>query len=520
MSANLGNQGTTPVPPNKALLQLVSGSAPRRLTLPLLLHFLYVFLPNLLFVLPARLVWHHLINRWRSGVVKIGRPAYSDFVVKLTQYVLARCTAAEARILFNRTFAYDITFKGPQFAGHRDWVSPVDVKGVQGRWIAPPGTKRKDDEVVLYFIHGGGFVLDTAGNAQGYFLQLAKELNKRRKVQFSVFSIDYELAPEFKYPSQLIEVQAGYHYLVNTLGIDPDKICVAGDSAGGNLCLTFLMHLARPNPKIKVPEALGPVPKRPGSAFMISPMVNLASVHPSRRSGNEFDYIEDGGAYRVGLDYIGQPPPRDTVPSFNPIYFFKMPHPRPPPSVLASKKPWTGTEGEGIDLLWSPYVNPSVNEDLSWWKEALPGNGRTLVSWGGKEVFADDIEHFLQETEKAGVAPQRLVKPLGAHDWVLYDSFIPGIWNTFTKGPDRDWNYNVQAVASFLQEIDVQRHKARFSSSPKPGQNDLAPQQDGPNEPEKDEVAREKKLASKVEPKQDKGNATPKQKSIGQGKKA
>lgn len=46
MSANLENQGTTLVPANKALLNLVSGSAPRRLTLPLLLHFLYVFLPN------------------------------------------------------------------------------------------------------------------------------------------------------------------------------------------------------------------------------------------------------------------------------------------------------------------------------------------------------------------------------------------------------------------------------------------------------------------------------------------
>ncbi|KAK4049149.1 hypothetical protein OIV83_004332 [Microbotryomycetes sp. JL201] len=509
MSANLNNQGTTPVPPNKALLQLVSGSAPRRLTLPLLLHFLYVFLPNLLFVLPARLVWHHLINRWRSNVAKIGRPVYSDFVVKLSQFILSRCTAAEARILFNRTVAYDITFKGPQFAGYRDWVTPVDVKGVQGRWIAPPGTKRKDDEVVLYFIHGGGFVLDTAGNAQVYFLQLAKELNKRRK-----------LAPEFKYPSQLIEVQAGYHYLVNTLGIEPEKICVAGDSAGGNLCLTFLMHLARPNPKIIVPEALGPVPKRPGSAFLISPMVNLASAHPSRRSGNEFDYIEDGGAYRVGLDYIGQPPLRENVPSFNPIYFFKMPHPAPPPSILAAKKPWNGTEGEGLDLLWSPYVNPSANEDLSWWKEALPGNGRTLVSWGGKEVFADDIEHFIAESEKAGVSPQRLVKPLGAHDWVLYDSFIPGVWDTYTKGPDREKSYNVQAVASFLQEIDIERHKARFTSVPKTGSNDLAPQREGKREPEQAEVEREKKLAAKVEPKQDKSSATPKQKPVGQGKKA
>lgn len=109
-------------------------------------------------VLPLRLVWHHLINRWRSPIVNvIGRPFYSDFVVKLSQYILSRCTAAEARILFNRTNAYSITYNGPLFAGYRDWVSPVDVKGVAGRWIAPPGTRRSEDEVVLYFIHGERF---------------------------------------------------------------------------------------------------------------------------------------------------------------------------------------------------------------------------------------------------------------------------------------------------------------------------------------------------------------------------
>lgn len=211
-----------------------------------------------------------------------------------------------------------------------------------------------------------------------------------------------ELAPEFKYPSQLIEIQAGYHYLVNTLGIEEDKICISGDSAGGNLAVAFLMHLARPNPKISVPEdTFGPVPKQPGvrflnlaqknsranqfqpqSAFLISPFVNLLSDNESRRTSESFDYIENGGAYRIALDYIGAPPERDLIPSFNPYYWFKMPHPPPPKEVFARKKRFTGEEGRGIDLLFSPYVNPSVNEDLSWWKEALPNNGRTMICWG------------------------------------------------------------------------------------------------------------------------------------------
>lgn len=74
------------------------------------------------------------------------------------------------------------------------------------------------------------------------------------------------------YPSQLIELLAGYHYLVNTCGISEDKICISGDSAGGNLVAAFLLHLARPNPAIRVPSSLGPTPRRPGVSG-VSPLL-------------------------------------------------------------------------------------------------------------------------------------------------------------------------------------------------------------------------------------------------------
>lgn len=39
---------------------------------------------------------------------------------------------------------------------------------------------------------------------------------------------------------------------------------MSGDSAGGNLAAALLLHLARPNPAIKTPESLGPIPGQPG----------------------------------------------------------------------------------------------------------------------------------------------------------------------------------------------------------------------------------------------------------------
>ena len=104
---------------------------------------------------------------------------------------------------------------------------------------------------------------DSGTNAQVFFLDAINSLKKEHGVAASVFFLDYRLAPEYKYPSQLIETLAGYHYLVNSLGISESKIVLGGDSAGANLASAFLLHLARPNPAIKVPESLGQTPKRP-----------------------------------------------------------------------------------------------------------------------------------------------------------------------------------------------------------------------------------------------------------------
>lgn len=84
-------------------------------------------------------------------VNQIGRPFYSDCVVQLTRYLLARATVAQNRLLFNRTTSYETVHKLPAFKG---WVEYVDVNGVTGRWLAKPGTKRSEDEVVFFYIHG------------------------------------------------------------------------------------------------------------------------------------------------------------------------------------------------------------------------------------------------------------------------------------------------------------------------------------------------------------------------------
>lgn len=105
------------------------------------------------------LVWHYIINRRNSPLVQvIGRPWYGDILVQLVRYMFARSNAAQSRVLFDRVRSYKLAHMKPEFKGKKDWLEHVSVNGTAGRWTAPPNTKRAEDAVCLYYVHGGGFV--------------------------------------------------------------------------------------------------------------------------------------------------------------------------------------------------------------------------------------------------------------------------------------------------------------------------------------------------------------------------
>ena len=88
------------------------------------------------------------------------------------------------------------------------------------------------DEVVLH-VHGGGFIAMSSKSHQIYSRVLAKDTN------LPIFSIDYRLSPDHKYPDALEDCWNVYSWLVKyskiNLNINTSKIILMGDSAGGNL---------------------------------------------------------------------------------------------------------------------------------------------------------------------------------------------------------------------------------------------------------------------------------------------
>lgn len=121
-----------------------------------------------------------------------------------------------------------------RFAGEAEAVARVsdeDADGVRVRVYVPADAGEGPLPAVLW-IHGGGWVLGTLDAHD----PLCRALSNGAGAV--VCSVDYGLAPEHQHPSQLEECSRVLAWLLReapSLGADPARVAVAGDSAGGTL---------------------------------------------------------------------------------------------------------------------------------------------------------------------------------------------------------------------------------------------------------------------------------------------
>jgi acetyl esterase len=98
--------------------------------------------------------------------------------------------------------------------------------------VYTPKTLTKSPAPALIFYHGGGWVICDLDSHDVVCRQMADQAG------FKVFSIDYRLAPEHKFPAAAIDCIAATRWIVANAAkfdIDTGRIFVGGDSAGGNL---------------------------------------------------------------------------------------------------------------------------------------------------------------------------------------------------------------------------------------------------------------------------------------------
>lgn len=231
---------------------------------------------------------------------------------------------------------------------------PVDADGVPAEWISAPGA---DAGTVVYYLHGGGYTIGSINSHRELVSRISRASGAR------AFAIDYRLAPEHPFPAGLEDAVSAYRWLLAE-GVEPSRVVIGGDSAGGGLALATLLMLR---------DAGDPLP---GAAFLISPFTDLEGTGES-------------GKTRAAVD---------------------------PMIKMESLKSIQEAYAPGRDLrdpLLSPYL-----ADLS----GLPP---MLIHVGDHEVILDDSTRLEKKAKADGVDVTLEVWPEMIHVWHFFGQVVP-----------------------------------------------------------------------------------------------
>ncbi len=145
---------------------------------------------------------------------------------------------AEARINFESLFAG----LGPGEPVDRvtDHEIPVAGSAIPARSYRPAASAGEGPLPLVVYFHGGGWLLGSIDSHDGICRSLANAAGA------VVLSVGYRLAPEARFPAAPDDALAATrwaHANARSLGADPRRLAVAGDSAGGNLAAVVCQDL-------------------------------------------------------------------------------------------------------------------------------------------------------------------------------------------------------------------------------------------------------------------------------------
>jgi monoterpene epsilon-lactone hydrolase len=171
---------------------------------------------------------------------------------------------------------------------------PVDAGGVPAEWITTPGVV---PERVIYYLHGGGYVIGSINTHREMVSRLSRAAGAR------VLILDYRLAPENPFPAAVDDSVAAYRWLLSD-GVDPARLVIAGESAGGGLTVATLVALR---------DASEPLPR---AGICLSPWVDLECLGESMVTKAAMDPLvnRDGGLIWAKA-YLGDADPRTPLAS-------------------------------------------------------------------------------------------------------------------------------------------------------------------------------------------------------------
>ncbi|MGI5126382.1 alpha/beta hydrolase [Pseudonocardia sp. CA-107938] len=233
---------------------------------------------------------------------------------------------AEARATINAMLT-ELGSADPSGVDVRDELvpGPEGAPDVPVRIYTP---HRRTAPAAVYDIHGGGFIIGSIDIDHAANLQFARELG------VVVVSVEYRLAPEHPFPAPLEDCYAGLVWTAknaDALGIDPQRIAIHGQSAGGGLAAaTALLARDRGGPALAfqylgVPEVDDRLETPSMRQFVDTPVWSRPQAEfswdsylggPGRRGGAD---VPVHAAPARATDLSGLPPAYISVMQFDPL---------------------------------------------------------------------------------------------------------------------------------------------------------------------------------------------------------
>ncbi|MFN7054880.1 alpha/beta hydrolase [Hyphomonas sp.] len=188
-------------------------------------------------------------------------------------------------------------------------VVPVTVPGGAGtplkaRLYVPLGAGLPPGPGIL-FLHGGGFVLGDLDTHDMICRRLAEGSRCR------VLAIDYRLAPETCFPCAHDDALAVWLWLSQhaaSLGMDPARLAVSGDSAGGNLAAFLCQEMRR---------QAGPMP---AFQLLLYPLLQFADIRSKKMPPQESGFFISVGLFEFFRSHYLPDPATYMDPRVSPLF--------------------------------------------------------------------------------------------------------------------------------------------------------------------------------------------------------
>lgn len=149
-------------------------------------------------------------------------------------------------------------------------VRSLEINGISAEWLHQKD--QIEDRAILY-LHGGSYNAGSLNTHRSLAARIGKVSSS------PVLSIDYRLAPENPFPAALEDAVSAYMWLIEHKNIKPNKIAIAGDSAGGGLTFATLLKLREEEKTL------------PACAIGLSPWTDLALTGDSIKTKADVDIM-------------------------------------------------------------------------------------------------------------------------------------------------------------------------------------------------------------------------------------